>query len=126
MLTVHFDELIDLEESINEPTDCSLLPAWHVHHPKSLGADALFLAATGNRILQYLLPDSHPCKRDLIEVHNDYMAYCADYVCVASARLQNPPDASVKDAMHFTVDDDVIQKTCKVFQSTRGGFYIGY
>lgn len=77
--------------------------------------------AAGNRVLDHFLPDTHPCKQDIIKLYHDYMMYCTSYLSVPSSRSQRSLNPFLKEAMLSV--EDVSGETCLAFQCMRTGLY---
>lgn len=67
-------------------------PYRHTRHSLTLPTDISVLTTVGKRTLRFLVPDIHPYKRDLRDLHHNYQDYCLDYLSVAGARLPSTPE----------------------------------
>ncbi|KAJ5480991.1 hypothetical protein N7539_006885 [Penicillium diatomitis] len=111
-----------MDEPLDESHSASVLPAWHVQHPKSSNADATFMMTTGNRILHDVVPDSHPCKKELLQLYAEFQQCCVNYECVLAARHQLSTEESIRRAMQLDMAT-VTSLTGSTFNVQRTAYY---
>ncbi|KAI1177176.1 hypothetical protein F4777DRAFT_217909 [Nemania sp. FL0916] len=98
------------------------LPAWHTGHPITFPTDTSVLTAMGKRTLRFLVPDSHPFKRQILDLYDDYQDYCLSYLSVTGARLQKAPDERIRLHLYYPVDQ-VTPELYRAFSWMRSGYY---
>lgn len=112
-----------LDDALDGDADDEDKRAWYLHHPKSFPADSGLIISVGNRLLHYFIPESHPCKRDIIELYQDYMCYASSYLAISGARTQKSPNSTLKEKMKYLIDD-VTKDTIEAYHYMRSGDYV--
>ena len=113
---------IIIDDRIDQCDTRGGLPAWHISHPVTHATDAGVLTAIGKRALRFLVPDSHPCKREILDVYDDYNDFTTSYMSVSGARLQATPDEELRRRLYYPVEQ-VTPETHRAFTWMRAGYH---
>ncbi|KAJ5464461.1 uncharacterized protein N7458_000147 [Penicillium daleae] len=96
---------------------------WYLKHQLTLPTDTALQTMMGKQILRYILPYSHPFKNDILDLYDDYVAYCASYLTVTGARKEVGVSENIRDIVSYSLEE-VTQETTRAFSWMRAGFYL--